>query len=118
LSGSHPIQAPEWETNLNLQYEHPVGWGRFDARISWSWTDDYNTSFSADPALTQDAYSNVGMRLGVHFGDAFDVILWGENLLNETVSHFDSLLNLFNDASYQSYLANPRSFGVTFRCRL
>jgi iron complex outermembrane receptor protein len=118
LSGSHPIQAPEWETNLDLQYQHPFSWGRVDARIRWSLTDDYNTSFSADPRLAQDAYSSVGMRLGVHFGGAYEVIFWGENLLNETVSHFDSLLNLFNDASYQSYLANPRSFGATFRYRL
>lgn len=117
LSGSHPIQAPEWETHLDLQYQHPVSWGQVDARVSWSWTDDYNTSFSADPSLTQDAYSSVGLRLGVHFGGAYDIIFWGENLLDETVSHFDSLLNLFNDASYQSYLANPRSYGVTFRCR-
>jgi iron complex outermembrane receptor protein len=116
LSGKHPIQAPEWETHLDLQYQHPFGWGRVDARVGWSWTDDYNTSFSADPSLSQDAYSSVGLRVGVHFGGAYDVIFWGENLLDETVSHFDSLLNLFNDASYQSYLANPRSYGVTFRC--
>jgi iron complex outermembrane receptor protein len=116
LSGSHPIQAPEWETHLDLQYEQPFSWGRFDARVSWSWTDDYNTSFSADPNLAQDAYSRVGLRLGAHFGEAYDVTLWGRNLLDETVSHFDSLLNLFNDASYQSYLEQPRSFGITFQC--
>lgn len=115
LSGEHPIQAPEWETHLDLRYRRPVSWGTLHARLDWSWTDAYNTSFSADPRLMQDAYSEVAARAGVQWGSAIELELWGNNLLNETVSHFDSLLNLFNDASYQSYLAPPRSYGLTVR---
>jgi outer membrane receptor protein involved in Fe transport len=115
LSGKRPIHAPEWETHLGLQYEAPVKWGEFFARFDWSWSDAYNTSFSADPRLVQDAYHHVAARIGIQIGARYDVVLWGDNLLDETVSHFDSLLNLFNDASYQSYLAAPRSYGMTFR---
>ncbi len=118
LSGSHPIQAPKWETHLGLRYELPRSWGRFLARADWSWTDSYNTSFSADPRLTQAAYSLVSARIGVKMGRSTELTLWGNNLLNENVSYFDSLLNLFNDASYQSYLALPRSYGITLRLRL
>ncbi len=117
LSGSRPIQAPRWETHLGLRYELPRSWGRFLARADWSWTDDYNTSFSADPRLTQGAYSLVSARIGVKMKNT-ELTLWGNNLLNETVSYFDSLLNLFNDASFQSYLAPPRSYGITLRLRL
>jgi hypothetical protein len=28
-----------------------------------------------------------------------------------------ALLNMFNDASWQSFLGDPRSFGVTLRAR-
>lgn len=117
LSGEHPIQAPEWETHLGLNYRRPMGWGGLSARVDWSWTGDYNTSFSADPRLTQPAHDIVSVRAGAQIGKACEVTLWGDNLLGETVSHFDALLNLFNDASYQSYLSPPRSYGLTFRFR-
>ena len=115
LSGERPIQAPEWETHLGLRYRRPMEWGGFSALVDWSWTDEYNTSFSADPRLTQSSYSIVSVRAGVQIGRACEVTVWGDNLLGETVSDFDSLLNLFNDASYQSYLAPPRSYGLTVR---
>lgn len=118
LSGQRPIQAPEWETHLGLQYEIPRTWGQFFARLDWSWTDEYNTSFSADPRLVQPGYSDVSLRLGTRLGDSWEVVLWGENLLDEDVVHFDALLNLFNDASYQSYLGAPRTYGLTLRIRI
>jgi hypothetical protein len=79
--------------------------------------DDYNTSFSLDPRLVQGGYSDAAVRIGARIGRSHEVVLWGENLLDETVSHFDSLLNLFNDASYQSYLAPSRSYGISWRFR-
>ena len=42
----------------------------------------------------------------------------GENFLDETVVHFDSVLNFFNDASYQSFVALPRRYAVTLRASL
>jgi iron complex outermembrane receptor protein len=118
LSGSHPIQAPKWATHFGLRYEQPRSWGSFFARADWSWTDSYNTSFSADPRLTQAAHSIISARVGLKLGRSTELALWSNNLLNENVSYFDSLLNLFNDESYQSYLAPPRSYGITLRLRL
>lgn len=115
LTGEHPIDAPVWATHLGLQYQHPLSWGELYARVDWSWTDRYNTSFSADPRLVQDAYSDVALRLGMRLGQDYELVLWGENLLNEDVSSMDVLLNLFNDASYQSFLTEPRSYGLTLR---
>jgi outer membrane receptor protein involved in Fe transport len=117
LSGERPIQAPEWETHLGLTYRRPTTWGGLSARVDWAWTDDYNTSFSADPRLTQPAYSLISVRATAQIGKACEVTLWGDNLLDETASDLDSLLNLFNDASYQSYLSPPRSYGLTLRFR-
>jgi iron complex outermembrane recepter protein len=117
LSGEHPIDAPEWQTHVGLEYAVPVRTGEIFARVDWSWTDDYNTSFSADPRLVQKAYSDVGLRLGARVAGSYEVVLWGDNLLGETVSYVDGVLNLFNDASYQSFLAVARSYGVTVRAR-
>jgi iron complex outermembrane receptor protein len=118
LSGEHPINAPEWETHLGLQYEAPATWGGLFARLDWSWTDAYNTSFSADPRLVQPASDSVGLRAGTRIGESCELVFWGANLLDEKVSYMDAVLNLFNDASYQSYLAQPRTWGVTIRIRL
>lgn len=49
--------------------------------------------------------------------DTYELALWGDNLLDEDGAHFDSVLNLFNDASYRSYLAAPRRCGATVRVR-
>jgi iron complex outermembrane receptor protein len=115
LSGEHPIDAPVWAAHLGLQYQRPLRWGEIYARMDWSWTDRYNTSFSADPRLVQEAYSDVALRLGTHLGSRYELILWGQNLLNEDVTYIDAVLNLFNDASYQSFMAEPRSYGLTLR---
>jgi iron complex outermembrane receptor protein len=115
LSNERPIQAPEWETQLSLAYQRPTRWGALSGRLAWSWTDEYHTSFSADPRLRQPAYHDLSSRIGLQFGKDWELVFWGRNLLDETVAPFDLLLNLFNDASYQSYLAAPRSYGMSLR---
>lgn len=115
LSGEKPVNAPEWKTHIGLQYDRELSFGGFYARGDWSWTDKYNTSFSADPRLVQDAYSWVNLRTGIHWGN-YEVALWVNNLLDETVVNFDAVQNLYaGDGSYQSFLQAPRSYGVTFR---
>lgn len=117
LSGEHPIDAPVWSTHVGLLSEHPVSWGELYARIDWSWLDRYNTSFSADPRLVQKEHSDVGLRIGARIGTSYEIVLWGENLLDEDVTVIDAVLSLFNDASYQSFMAQPRRYGATLRLR-
>ena len=115
LSGEHLPNAPPWELHLDLEHTIPTGWGSLFGRIDWSWTDRYNTTFSADPRLVQRAYHDVGARLGTLIADTYELTLWGRNLLDENVVHMTALLNFFNDASWQSFLGEPRSFGITLR---
>jgi len=117
LSGEHPVNAPKWKTHMGLQYDQPIGWGDFFARADWSWTSEYNTSFSADPRLKQDAYNWLNLRTGTRWGK-YELALWADNLTNETVVNLDPVVTLYaapTDGSYQSLLQNPRSYGVTFR---
>ena len=118
LSGDNPVNAPEWKTHLGMMYEQPVSWGELYGRVDWSWTDNYNTSFSADPLLTQDAYSWVSVRAGTRWDD-YELVLWVDNATDETVVNFDAVLNIYTgDNSTQSYLQSPRSYGLTFRASL
>jgi iron complex outermembrane receptor protein len=115
LTNENPINAPKWKTHMGLTYEQPVSWGDAYARVDWSWTDDYNTSFSADPRLTQDSYSWVNARIGTRW-DAFEVVVWVDNLTDEDVTMIDAVANIYaGDGSYQSFLSSPRSYGLTFR---
>ena len=115
LSGEHPVNAPEWKTHLGLQYDQPVGWGDLFARADWSWTSEYNTSFSADPRLKQEAYDWVNLRAGTRWNN-YELVFWADNVTNETVVNLDPVLTLYaGDGSYQSLLQAPRSYGATFR---
>jgi iron complex outermembrane recepter protein len=114
LTGRHPIDAPEWSTHLGFEHSRSLGSARVFTRLDWSWTDEYRTSFSSDPRLRQKPYHQLALRLGLRFGD-YEAVLSGDNLLNERIVSIDSVLNFFNDASYQSFLEDARRYSLTLR---
>jgi hypothetical protein len=118
MTGEHPINAPPWMISASVQHEQPVNRGDLFARIDVAWNDRYNTSFSADPRLIQDSRFDVGIRLGARFGERYECVAWIDNLLDETLTQIDAPLNLFNDASFQSFMSSPRTYGLTLRIRL
>jgi iron complex outermembrane receptor protein len=117
LSGEHPVNAPEWKGNVALMWEDTVSWGEYYVRGNWSYTDEYNTSFSADPRQVQDAYSWLTFRVGTRW-DSYELVAWVDNATDEDVATLDAVPNILalpQDASVQSYLLAPRSYGLTFR---
>jgi len=116
LSGERPVNAPEWTTHLGLMYETDVSWGDVYARLDWAWSDEYNTSFSADPRLVQDSYSWLNLRFGTRVGTHYEIVAWVDNALDEDVVNFDAQLALFAaDKSYQTFRQASRSYGLTLR---
>jgi iron complex outermembrane receptor protein len=119
LTGQHPVNAPDWKTHLGVQYDQPVSFGSFYTRADWSWTSEYNTSFSADPRLKQPAYDWVNLRAGVRW-DHYEAVLWVDNATNVTVANLDPVVTLYaapTDGSYQSLLQDARSYGATFKVK-
>jgi iron complex outermembrane receptor protein len=119
LSGEHPINAPEWKTHMGVQYDQPVQWGSLYTRADWSWTSEYNTSFSADPRLHQAAYDWINLRAGARWSN-YEAVLWVDNLTNETVANMDPVVTVYalpTDGSYQSLLQDARSYGVTLKMK-
>jgi outer membrane receptor protein involved in Fe transport len=115
LSGEHPINAPPLKVSLAFEDRVPMSFGDLFGRLSGDWTQRYNTSFSADPRLTQDPYTWVNLRLGADIGRT-QITFWVENLLDKRVGNVDALLNLFsNDPSTQTFMQPPRSYGITLR---
>lgn len=122
LSGQHPYYAPEWSSRLGLQHASTVSWGEVTARVDWSWVDNYNTSFSADPRLIESAHSIINLRIGTRIARSaheLEVIAWVDNLTDKVEHLSDANVAIFGgDLSYQSYLARGRSVGLTVRAKL
>jgi outer membrane receptor protein involved in Fe transport len=115
LSGKHPINTPPWKAHFGAQFDQPQPTFNFYERVDWLWTDSYNTSFSADPRLTQRAYSWINVRGGINW-PRYDIALWINNVLNETVVDSTAVQNFYagaGDGSVQAALAEGRSYGVT-----
>ena len=72
----------------------------------------------APPSLVQVIAQPLKMLMRQQTGVSGELELAGENLLDETVVYFDSVMNFFNDASYQSFVAPPRRYSLTQRARL
>ena len=114
LSGQTLPYTPDWRTNVGLQYKAPLSWGAVYGRADWAWSSKYMTNTNLDPRNVQKAYSLVNLRLGVEFGDGFDVAIFSNNLFDETVVAQDGVTNLFGtDPAYQRFLAPPREIGVS-----
>jgi outer membrane receptor protein involved in Fe transport len=117
LSGDHPVDAPLWETWLGVEQPFTIFGRSARVRLDWNWTDRYNTSFSADPRLVQGAGNDVALRVSMDVTANVTLELAGENLLNETQAMTEPVLNFFNDASYQTYLTEPRRYMLTLRAK-
>lgn len=115
LSGENPVNAPEWKASLGLGYQNDFNWGEGFAHLNLAYVDEYNTSFSADPLLTQGAYTWVDLRAGARW-DNLELTAWVSNLTDETVVDFDAVVNIYaGDGSFQSYIQPPRTYGLTLR---
>ncbi|WP_068090009.1 TonB-dependent receptor [Novosphingobium rosa] len=116
LTGRQVAWAPKWTADLSLdqtvQLNHNVkGYWLVDA----NWRTGQNTTITLDPLANIPAYALVNARVGVKLlGDALDVQLWSDNLLNKT--YYFNLLGLTKSTGIaQGYPGNPRSFGVRVR---
>jgi iron complex outermembrane recepter protein len=118
LSGERPIAAPPWAAAMGIEQPFRIGGKDAAVRLDWAWTDRYQTSFSADPRLVQAAFHDVALRMSVQLSDKVELEVAGHNVLDETVAVVDAVMNFFNDASINSYVAQPRRFALIVRARL
>jgi outer membrane receptor protein involved in Fe transport len=118
LSGETLPNAPDWRTNLGLQYEHTLASGTGFIRADWAYSSELNVDTALDPRAVQDAYSLWSARVGWR-NDRYSVSLWGENLTDETVMTSAGPQTLFGtvDGGMQIYLNDSRTYGVTMDVR-
>ncbi|WP_300545329.1 TonB-dependent receptor [Maricaulis sp.] len=118
LSGQNFSLAPEWYASTSVSYR-----GDLNENLDWlwhidaRWMSEQNTGSDLDPEKVQDAYAIFNGRVGLQADDeSWGVELWGRNLFDEDYIQvgFDGP---FQPGSFNAFLGQPRTYGVTLRVR-
>lgn len=119
LSGGTIGFAPRWSGSLSATVESDF-LADWDARwnVSAKYTSDYNSGSNLDPQKDVDEMALFNARLIVsNEHSPFSLELWSQNLTDEdyvTVA-FDTPLQGSDGSAIATFLAPPRTFGVTLK---
>ncbi|MEX2592767.1 MAG: TonB-dependent receptor [Anditalea sp.] len=108
LEGNKQLFAPDFTSNLILQYNKAVGASedfQFSATAEWLWIG--TTYFDLQNSLKQDPYHLINARLGIRKGKV-ELALWARNILD--TRYVDYAYN-FGAA----HLGEPATFGISAR---
>lgn len=116
LPGSRLSLAPLWSGSLALSYERNltdnlVGKAALNAKS----VSSYNTGSDLAPIKNQPGFTTVNARLGLATQDKrWAVEAWAQNLFDEVYYQvaFDAP---FQPGSFDAFLGQPRTYGVTLR---
>ncbi len=138
LPGSPPSFAPEWSATGGFNFDRSIGNGlRLGLAMSAKYTTEYNTGSDALPAKIQDDLTLVNGRLSFGSEDErWTLDLWAQNLTDEEYiqvaynaplqgSAFQRTQQpngtFYNPAldtqTYDAFLGQPRTYGVTLRLK-
>lgn len=118
LSGSRLSLAPLVSLSTSVTYERPVTddlLARFNVGLKFN--TGYNTGSDLNPVKQQGDYAVVDARIGIGPRDKrWSVELWSQNLFDE--GYYQVVYDApFQTGSYDAFLGQPRTFGVTLRAR-
>ncbi|MGE5501527.1 MAG: TonB-dependent receptor, partial [Ignavibacteriales bacterium] len=116
LPGARLSFAPLWSASLATSYERDLTDAlKMKASLSAKYNSEYNTGSDLAPQKAQDAFTTVNARIGVGAqDDRWTVELWGQNIFDEQYYQvgYDAPLQT---GSYDAFLGQPRTYGVTLR---
>jgi iron complex outermembrane recepter protein len=103
--------APEWQNNIDIDYEWQVGAGRTGfVGVSAAYRSDSSADFESDPLFDIDAYTLVDGRVGIKTDDGrWKFSVWGKNLTDEYYWH--SVIRVQD--SVVRVAGMPRTYGVS-----
>jgi len=138
LPGNTMSFAPEWSATGAVSYEHDIGANMVAGfNLSAKYTSEYNTKSDLLPSGMQEAMALLNGRVSLGSVDErWTLELWGQNLTDEeyyqvvfngplqgtafqsTVQPNGTYYNPSLDTqTYNAFLGQPRTFGVTLRVR-
>lgn len=138
LPGARAAFAPRWSTTAQVNFDRSIGSGlRAGMSLSAKHSTEYNTGSDLLPWKMQDAMTLVNGRISFGAEDErWTVDLWGQNITDEKYvqvaynaplqgSAFQTTVQpngtFYNPAldtqTYDAYLGQPRTYGVTLRLK-
>ena len=136
LPGSINSNAPQIVTTASVAWTPDIGSNGLSALfyVDGRMTSDYNTGSDLFPEKRQDGYAVVNARVGIRGpNQRWAVEFWGQNIFNQNYTQvsFSSPLQSSSPATsttgqfaggavmanqlISSYLAEPRTYGITLR---
>ncbi len=113
--------TPEENLSAAIDYNRPMSFGEFNAKLSYAWTSEYNTSDVNDPnnpendaivvATSAPSSGQLNGRIGVKFDNAFGLTLWGTNILDDDAVNAGLYVPTYGYVTGEQ--RQPRMFGIT-----
>jgi iron complex outermembrane receptor protein len=111
--GESLLRASDYSYFVSANYEFSVGDARLPLVVSYSYKDDYNFDFVADPLsdrLRQEGFGLLSARLTyIDPSENWEFALWGKNLTDED-DYFDDIVG--NGTGIRGSHGSPRTYGV------
>ena len=116
LDGNRLTNSPYWIVTVAANYERPL-FGDYlgSININYRFNDDMNTGSNLAPEKVQAGYSVWNGRIGFGPDDDFwRIEVWGNNLFDQDYYQiqFDQPIQT---GTFGSFLAEPRTYGVTLK---
>ncbi len=116
LPGNRLSLAPLWSATLGASYTQKLGSSLvLHAAVDAKYNSDYNTGSDLNPVKLQKAFTIVDARVALSpASEIVSVELWAQNLFNQNYYQvvFDATAQ---SKTYDAFLGQPRTFGVTVR---
>jgi iron complex outermembrane recepter protein len=115
LAGESLDNSPEWTVSSYLQYDHALSDNLIAVtRLEHSYIDEFFLDQDLDPNLLNEEVNLVNLRLTLTTVDsAWDVALWGRNLLGEDYYAFG--IDIPTVGGYAGVVAPDTTYGITGR---
>jgi len=111
-SGKSMLRSPDWSGFVSAEYEFEAGDASVPVVVTYSYKDEYEFDFVADPLserLIQDSYGLLSARISYVTPSAdWIVAAWGNNLTDE--EYFSDIVG--NSRGIRGSWGLPRTYGV------
>ena len=107
--------APKWSAAYGVDYAHTIGGLKFSATLDGKYNSAYNTGSDLNPIKLQKAYTIYDGELAVTGASGeWSLALWGRNLTD--VTYYQVAFSApFQSGTYDAFLGNPRTYGLTLK---
>ncbi len=119
LDGRQITLAPKWAATGAMTFTEQLGDLNYDIFMNWNfrYSSEYNTGSDLDPQKQQGSYITANASIGLLAHDTgLEVEAFVRNLTNANVLQvgFDAPIQ---SGSYDAFLTDPRTYGITARFR-